>query len=269
MIDPTAYDNADFIPEGHGYFDRWVKQAAAFRAAHPATLQRLDLAYGPHPREAYDLFLPQSGAPVGLVIFVHGGFWQLGGRKDWSHLAAGALGHGWAVALPSYPLAPEARIAKISRAVVRAVEAAAETTQGPILLSGHSAGGHLALRTVCPGAALSADVRARIAGVLAISPIVDLNPLLLLPMNEFLLIDADEAESESPMLYPQPDCPVQIEIGAMERPAFIDQALRLADAWPAAELTVTEGRHHFDVPAPLSDPESRLVTAMLSMAEDR
>ena len=28
MIDPTAFDNADFIPGGHSYFDRWPAAAA-------------------------------------------------------------------------------------------------------------------------------------------------------------------------------------------------------------------------------------------------
>lgn len=267
MSDPTAYDNADFIPEGHSYASNWALTAEAFRARHPAGLQRLDQPYGSHRREAFDLFLPPDPpAPRGLVIFLHGGFWRMSSRRDWSHLAQGPLGNGWAVAMPSYPLAPEARISAITRSAAQAVGACAGTVAGPILLAGHSAGGHLALRMVCADVALAPELLARIAGVMAISPLADLNPLLLLPMNEVLQIDADEAESESPLLYPQPACAVTVEVGALERPAFIDQALRLADAWPAAALSVIEGRHHFDIPEPLADPDSRMTRALLAMA---
>lgn len=266
MLDPTSYDNADFIPDGHTYFDRWAKAAADFRAHHPKPLQRLDIPYGTGDRHKYDLFLPE-GAPAGLFVFLHGGFWRLSGRRDWSHLAAGALGNGWAVAIPSYPLAPHAHIHEITRSVAQAMPAMAAEVEGPILIAGHSAGGHLTMRMVNPDVDLPEEVRTRIAGILPISPLGDLNPLLMLPMNEFLRIDAVEAERESPINYPQPDCAVQIEVGSAERPAFIDQAIRMADAWLKSDLTITEGCHHFDVIAPLADPESRLVRHMLSMAD--
>lgn len=268
MTDPTSYDNADFIPEGHSYFDRWARAAADFRSAYPADLQRTDLPYGDGARERFDLFLPAGrDAPAGLFIFLHGGLWRQSGRKDWSHLAAGALGHRWAVAIPSYPLAPDAHISEITAAVARAMPAIAAAVDGPILIAGHSAGGHLAMRMVCPDADIPAAVRQRIAGILPISPLADLNPLLMLPINEFLRIDAAEAEQESPILYPEPACKVQVEVGSAERPVFVDQAIRLADAWLKAELTVAEDRHHFDVIDPLADPGSRMVRQMLSMAD--
>ncbi|MFV0358165.1 alpha/beta hydrolase [Tropicimonas sp.] len=265
MVDTTSYDNADFIPEGHSYFDRWAKAAASFRARWPRALQRLDCPYGPGERQKYDLFFPET-AVRGLLVFVHGGFWHLSGRKDWSHLAAGALGNGWAVAIPSYPLAPEACIAEITRSLARAMPVMAAEVTGPVLIAGHSAGGHLTMRMVCPDVDLPDALRARIAGVLPISPLADLNPLLMLPMNEYLRIDPDEAETESPINWPAPPCAVLIVVGGSERPAFLDQSIRMADAWMKSDLRVVEGRHHFDVIEPLADPESAMVQQMLSMA---
>lgn len=266
MIEPTAYDNADFIPDGHSYFDQWPAAAAAFRARHPAALQHLDIRYGPHPRQAYDLFLPDTDRPKGMHVYIHGGFWRLCDRKDWSHMAAGAVGNGWASVVPSYPLAPEVHVSDITASVAAAINAAADRTEGPILISGSSAGGHLALRMGCPDVALSAEARARLAGILAISPLADLSPLVMLPMNETLQIDADEAERESPITYAQPACPVQVVVGAAERPAFIDQSIRLADAWLKVDLEIIPKRHHFDITDPMEDPSSPLVTKMLSMA---
>jgi acetyl esterase/lipase len=266
MSDPTAFDNADFIPDGHSYFERWAAAAAAFRHRHPAGLQRLDMPYGAHPRQAVDLFLPEGDAPKGLFVYIHGGFWRLCDRKDWSHMAAGAVGNGWAVAVPSYPLAPEVHVSDITASVAGAINLVAEQTTGPIVIAGSSAGGHLALRMGCPDVPLAPETRSRIRGILAISPLSDLDPLVMLPMNETLQIDAEEADRESPIRYPEPACAVQVRVGSAERPAFIDQSIRLADAWLKTDLEILPDRHHFDITDPLEDPSSAMVRAMLSMA---
>jgi len=36
-------------------------------------------------------------------VFVHGGYWMKFAKSDWTHFAAGAVAHGWAVCLPQYP----------------------------------------------------------------------------------------------------------------------------------------------------------------------
>ena len=102
---------------------------------------RLDLAYGPKPRNRLDLFAPES-SPKGLVVYIHGGFWRTFDKSAWSHLAKGPLAHGYAVAMPSYTLCPEVRMGEIVREVAQAVSHAAGLVDGPILLTGHSAGGH-------------------------------------------------------------------------------------------------------------------------------
>lgn len=270
-LDPTAYDNAPFIPDGPSYWGRWADAAERFRSGRGGAADRLGLRYGPHDREAFDLFLPEA-APRGLFVFIHGGFWRAGERGLWSYLAAGPLAAGWAVAMPSYPLCPEVRVAEITRAIARALPAMAAPVPGPILLTGHSAGGHLALRMACPdireGAGLPAEVAARIAAVLAISPLSDLAPLIDMPMNAELRLDAAEARAESPVHHPAPSVPVQVEVGADERPAFLDQALWLADAWPHADLSVAGGRHHFDVIDALLDPESPMLRRLFAAVRD-
>lgn len=262
--DPTAYDNAPFIPDGPAWFDRWAEAAAAHRQIeHGLGRARLNQPHGPHPREAFDLFLP-AGPAAGLMVFLHGGFWRMGDRRMWSHMAAGAQAAGWAVGLPSYPLCPEVRIAAITRSIAAAVSALAAQVAGPIVLAGHSAGGHLALRMVCPDTALPGAVRGRLRRVMAISPLADLAPLIEMPMNADLRIDAAEALAESPLHHAPPDLPVHIVAGSAERPAFVDQALWMADAWPAARLTLLAGRHHFDVIDPLGEPGGALLDQALA-----
>ena len=68
-----AYENGKYIPDAASYPPRWAVEAAAFRDALGARAQ-LDLAYESEARQRFDLFLPET-APVGLVVFIHGGYW--------------------------------------------------------------------------------------------------------------------------------------------------------------------------------------------------
>lgn len=261
MKNDIAYNNVDFIPDGAAYPDRWQDAARAFREREAALGRaRLNHPYGPGERLRLDVFHP-SGRAEGLVVFVHGGYWLKFHRDYWSHFAEGLTARGWAVAMPSYTLAPEARIHEITREVARAVEVAAGLVAGPLRLTGHSAGGHLVCRVLCRDVAL--DVRDRVARAVPISPVSDLRPLLETSMNEGLRLDAEEADAESPVLHPAPEVPVTVWVGGEERPVFLDQARWLAEAW-GAEHRVEAGRHHFDVIDALTDPDSPLVDAILA-----
>lgn len=261
-----AYANAAHIPGGADYPVRWAEAAQAFRTREVAVGRaRLNLPYGADPREAFDLFYP-AGRPEGLMVFVHGGFWRAFGRHDWSHLAAGAQGMGWAVAIPSYPLAPAARISAITRSVARAVTAAATEVPGQLALAGHSAGGHLVARMLSLDVALPSSVAARIGSVLPISPLGDLAPLIETSMNADLCLDADEARAESPVhAGARHPARVHVWVGEAERPAFLAQARALSDAW-AAPLTVDPARNHFDVIDGLAIADSPMLAALLREA---
>jgi len=261
-----AYDNRAAIADSADYPPRWARDAAEFRSALGARA-RLDLAYGPAPRERLDLFLP-AATPAGLAVFVHGGYWRTFAKSDWSHLAAGPLAHGWAVAVPGYALCPEIRVAGITRQVARALILAASEIAGPIRLAGHSAGGQLATRMLCPDADLPGSVAARIARVVSISGVHDLRPLLLTELNATLGLDLAEAEAESPaLLTPARRPPVTAWVGAEELPEFRRQAALLANIWTgcavASDLVEEPGRHHFSVVEGLAIAESALCRALL------
>ena len=255
-----AYANAAHIENAQSFPSTWARESTAFRdqlGGHA----KLDLTYGEARRERFDLFLPE-GKSAGLFVFVHGGYWKAFDKNTWSHLAGGAIGNNWAVAMPSYTLAPEARISTMTRQVARSVSAAARLVDGPIVLAGHSAGGHLVARMLDPQV-LPRRVADRLTHVMPISPLSDLRPLLRTSMNEDLQLDDAEAEAESPMLMQDRYATdVTVWVGSDERPAFLDQARWLADAW-SAKLVVTEGKHHFDVIAPLADKDSPMIRALL------
>lgn len=263
-----AYSNGIYIEGGDAYPARWAAEAASFRKAMTAEGRaELDQSYGLLSRERFDLFLP-DGPALGTFIFVHGGYWKMFDKSSWSHLAAGALARGWAVAMPSYSLCPEVRISEITAQVARAVVAIASGGIGGLALAGHSAGGHLVARLACSDSPLPAPVRARIRHTVSISGLHDLRPLLKTTMNQTLRLDEAEATRESPaLLMPMPGAQVTCWVGTTERPEFIRQNALLANIWTGLGARMTErraeGRHHFDVIEDLVDPDSGLISALL------
>ena len=259
MLD-DAYANAAYIDGADGFPPRWEKEAEAFRASLGARAQ-LNVRYGPSDRQKFDFFQPE-GVSRGTAVFVHGGYWKAFDKSYWSHLAAGPLARGYAVAMPSYDLCPDVRISEISTQIAAALTEVANRTQGAIVLSGHSAGGHLVARMTDP-LLLGAEVRDRITRIVPISPVADLAPLLQTQMNDTLRLDEAEAEAESPMnMTPPHGVDVTVWVGAQERPAFLEQAENFARSWGAKQV-VAEGKHHFDVIDPLAEPDSGLTKALL------
>ena len=262
-----AYTNGAHIAGGDEYMARWTQAAQNFRDdAQGLGGAKLDLAYGDRPRNRVDLFLPKN-EPKGLFVFVHGGYWMRFDKSFWSHLAQGAIGSGFAAALPSYTLCPDTRIAGIVREVGAAIVFAAQQIAGPIRLAGHSAGGHLVSRMISLSSPLPEAVRRRIAHVMSISGVHDLRPIMSTQMNATLKLDREEARAESPaLLEPLPGARLTCWVGAGERAEFIRQNALLANIWrglgAATQCVVEDNRHHFNVVEGLSDPHSPLAKAL-------
>ncbi|GAA4802642.1 alpha/beta hydrolase [Lysobacter hankyongensis] len=142
-----------------------------------------DIAYGPHPRQRFDVYLPArpKGAPT--IVYVHGGGWQRGDKamrglieaKQRRWTAAGAI-----VISTNYRLVPDADPVEQARDVARAVGKAqalvADLGGDPdgFVLMGHSAGGHLvALLAASPAMAREFDVKPWRASVLLDAGAID------------------------------------------------------------------------------------------------
>lgn len=254
----AAYDNRAAVPTFEEYFYEWGRDAAAFREAHPPE----DIAYGSAVRERIDLFRPAAESR-GLLVFIHGGWWTYFGREYFSHLAAGPLGQGWSVAIPSYTLCPGIRIGGIVEQMRRAVEVACDAVpRGPLTIGGHSAGGHLTATMGSIEAGVSDRIAPRLKRLLSISGVPDLRPLMAVPMNATLRIDAEESRRMSPLfLTPRPGPDLIAWVGAGETPEFRRQNALLADLWGGylrTERIEAAGENHFSVIAPLADPDSAL-----------
>lgn len=262
-----AYANGAHVPGSEKLPALWAERAAAYRAG--LTGLRTDIAYGAGERQRLDLVMPE-GTPKGLVVFVHGGYWMRFDKSTWTDLAEGARASGWAVALPSYTLAPAARIAEMTREIASAITTAAGLVEGPIRLAGHSAGGHLVSRMMCDDGLLSDAVFARVVSILSISGLHDLRPLLKTKMNDTLRMDDAEVSAESAALHrPRPGPALTAWVGGAERPEFIRQAELIANIWTGFDVAVRSeiepGHNHFTVIEGLTNKGAPITRALLGL----
>lgn len=264
----NAYTNGANIAGGDRWPAAWAEPAQAYRGALSAAGRaRLDIPYGDGERHRFDLFMPE-GTPKGLVVFVHGGYWMATDKGVWSHLAGGPVAKGYAVAMPSYTLCPEVRISDIVKEIGAAIGKAAGMVEGPIMLTGHSAGGHLVSRMIAEASPLAPEVLARIRNVVSISGLHDLRPLMRTAMNATLGIDEAEALAESPaLLRPAANARVTCWAGGGERAEFLRQNALLANIWAglgaATNAVVEPNRHHYNIIDGLADPAHPLTRTLL------
>lgn len=245
--------------------EEWTAASAALRAKHP---QHLALPYAAGERTKWDLF-PGADPKAPCFVHIHGGYWQRNSRETFSCLAEGVLAHGWSAALPGYTLAPEAGLTQITRELKTALEwlgehGAAHGIEGPIILSGWSAGGHLT--------AFLLD-QPTVAAGLSISGIFDLAPLRDSPsVNDKVKLTEVEIATLSPMRLPGADKPLNIAYGTLELPAMIASsrdyhAFRSRSQLPGSLIPIV-GANHYTILNQLRQPDTMLTRAVLQLAQD-
>lgn len=250
----AEYNNRARVPNHATIIAAWARDAAAFRAAPPPG-SRLGLAYGPSPRQQLDLFGPLDGRPA--AVFLHGGYWQALDGRYASHCARGLCARGWSVAVPTHDLCPHVSLPEIVAQVEAALALLARRGAGPLLVMGHSAGGHLA-------AMMALRRPQQVRAILPVSGVFLLEPLLATSIAAPLRLDATTARALSPVLSPPPGVALHAVVGAGESDAFRAQARHLAAAWDGTAEEIP-GADHFTVLAPLATPGSGLVATAAAM----
>lgn len=84
---------------------------AALRPGGVLTEGARDVAYGPHPRQRMDIYVPKSGgdAPRPVVFFIYGGSWANGAKENYSFVGDALSARGFVTVIADYRLVPEVR----------------------------------------------------------------------------------------------------------------------------------------------------------------
>lgn len=221
-----------------------------------------------------DLYAAVPGERRPVVLFIHGGYWRALDRAHSGFAAPMLAAQGIACAVPDYRLAPGASISAIIDDCRRALAwlwknadwLGLDATH--IVVTGSSAGGHLAASLAQPGwqAALGLPDQP-LHGCLPVSGLFDLAPLSASHVQDWMRFTPAEVAA-SPIRHPPRGLrgAVALAAGAGESAGFHRQseAYVALTGWPILRI---KDRNHFDVILDLTDAESDLSKALLALIQ--
>ncbi|GAB5471109.1 MAG: alpha/beta hydrolase [Rhodospirillales bacterium] len=271
LVNEPDYVFRERYPEREEVYARFDAASAALRRDRAGMI---GLPYGQHPRCRFDLF---PGATAGaLVVFIHGGYWSSLSKARYSFVAAPFLQQGTNVALLGYPLAPEVSIGEIERHVLKGLDAVfqrlAEQGRKPYawVLTGHSAGGHLA---ACAAQAWNAR-RPALSGLVPISGLFDLTPLIATSLNAKLKLDRARARAYSPLFRPPAVAPLTLVVGGAETPGFLKQSRLFLEHCRHSghcdpQLVERPGANHYSILMDFLKPQSAIAGIVSGLCDPR
>jgi len=219
---PSEYDLDPSAPAAKALQEEYLRQSDIARHLSGA---KLELAYGPHPRQKLDVFSAGPEAPV--IIFFHGGYWVAGSKDARRFPAPEWKKHGVSWVVVNYRLTPGNTLADCvadARSATTWITKCANTLglkRDALHVVGNSAGAHLAAMV----SAANWSQRPKICSLGVISGLFDLSPLLRTTSQDWLRLTSKTAFELSPIAHlPPPDMPVLIGWGGFETQAFADQS---------------------------------------------
>jgi arylformamidase len=243
------------------YRARWVEQSQHARDTLSCVL---DVPYDPASSERLDIFSPKTAGPAPVQIYIHGGYWISNDKKDTSYVAFGFVGAGFVTVVIDYTLIPKVRMAeqvRQCREAVRWVAAHIRDYGGDpeqIYVTGHSAGGHLAVSLLTDPDVVPGSIK----GVTSLSGLYDLEPVRLSFNNDKIGLSQSDVVNLSPMRHQPVDIAPRLllTVGSNEGDEFIRQMTELADAWrrrmPHLVAQIIPGADHFSMRDGLDNPDA-------------
>lgn len=212
-----AYNNSLAVANSSEIVQSWVQSSISAKARLHGDR---DISYGDTKFQSFDFFPAGENAPV--IVFLHGGFWQMRSKDDFTFIAPPLVEAGFSVAMLGYRLAPHANMDEIVQDVrdglkaIRAHMKEKNIASQKIWLLGWSAGAHLI--------SMVHDEECVLGGT-AISGIYDLEPMRHCYINVKLQLDEGVSLKNSPILLQQKASkPLDIFVGGAELPEMQRQS---------------------------------------------
>ncbi len=224
------------------------KDAGSHRAA-------TDIAYGPHPRQRFDVYVPENtGENAPNLMFLYGGSWREGDKADYAFVGRAFASAGYVTAIPDYRVVPEVRypdfVVDCGRALAAFQAQAADFggKSGPVHLVGHSAGAYNAVMLALADelAEPAGLERGTIAAVAGLSGPYDFLPLRVRATKEAFAGVTDLASTQ-PVNRVRPDAPPMWLANGSEDDIVVPENIHRLRELLVAEGAIAVSREYADL----------------------
>jgi len=242
---------------------------------------RLGVKYGEKNGDLVDLF-NEEGKSGQMMIYISGGYWQELSGSISSYTVEPLVSAGHVVAVVHYDRAPavtmDCIMLQIDRAAKWLFDYATEK-ELKVWMSGHSAGSHLIAMLLSSGwfAGLSYKMRSLVRGVVHLSGVFDLLPVIKTSINRALGMTQSQALKYSPLNMIEEVSRYAshvihlLVVGEDDSPAFHKQTEEYRQQLVSREMvvlsSVVKGEDHFSLVEKLQDDQYSLTKDILRLLD--
>lgn len=254
-------------PEFQQYLDFNEVHSAKMRQQNDCSI---DVCYGDAPLQTLDIF-PSKVEHSPVLLFIHGGYWRGLDKSSYSFVAAPFVQNNFTVVNVNYRLLPMVSMTQLHQDIIQAVHWVQNNIQQyngnaqALTISGHSAGGQLALAAYL----FDESIRQSVSAICSLSGLFDLKPIQHSYLNDTLKLTDDDVERYSIINKDLSvlQCPTLLSVGGAETPLFVKQSQELFNRkaqhskmqyLPLAELNHYQIAHEL---ANASSPISQFILA--------
>ena len=181
----NLYNQKHRIPNYEDYPINWKRDSDRARKELET---KMDVRYGDHSLETYDVFVGNPGSPV--HVFFHGGYWYSQDKSNFEFMAPAFVDKGWTFVGANYPLCPNVTMTELihsCRKMVLDIFSRLNTwgfDGSAIHLAGHSAGAQIvSILATTEWDRHTQNQHPLISRTMGISGIYDLQPVIYIDRN--------------------------------------------------------------------------------------
>jgi len=250
----NLYNQKHRIPNYEDYPINWKRDSDCARKELET---KMDVRYGDHSLETYDVFLGNPGSPV--HIFFHGGYWYSQDKSNFEFMAPAFVDKGWTFVGANYPLCPNVTMTQLIHSCRKMVLDIFSRLNSwgfdgsAIHLAGHSAGAQIvSILATTEWDRHTQNQRPLISRTMGISGIYDLQPVIYIDRNLEIGLTNDDVSEFSPLYYSEPFVgELMLAVGTHEGSEKVrqmqDYAKKQAGRGKGSQSALIENANHFSI----------------------
>ena len=250
----NLYNQKHRIPNYEDYPINWKRDSDRARKELET---KMDVRYGDHSLETYDVFVGNPGSPV--HVFFHGGYWYSQDKSNFEFMAPAFVDKGWTFVGANYPLCPNVTMTELihsCRKMVLDIFSRLNTwgfDGSAIHLAGHSAGAQIvSILATTEWDRHTQNQHPLISRTMGISGIYDLQPVIYIDRNLEIGLTNDDVSEFSPMYSSEPFVgELMLAVGTHEGSEKVrqmqDYAKKQGRRGKGSQSALIENANHFSI----------------------